>query len=338
MRCRAIAAGLLVCVLPILAFAKDGGRRRKSESLPASLEVLRQAMEPAALSYEGLVSVDGKPMRVRFDPPGRYRRETLDAEGRPALIVVSDGKTEWIYDKAGKRAWQGEPADPAAKRLGPDDEYVLLKANFEVSVADGGRVARRRVWLLELRSRHDGLLQRRLWVDRKTGLILKSQNLSEGAASAIEFKTVFYPKKPQKDRFFEFSPPRGAAVVKRAEPDFKALGEAKSASGLEPRTPLWLPSGYVFESLDVLARGAGKVIHYRYSDGMNVLSLFQGPARLKPDFGNSSTRSVKLAAGSGSLARTREGNVLGWSSGRSQFVLVGPVPAESLQRVAQSIR
>ena len=34
-----------------------------------------------------------KTLRVRFSPPGKYRREVVDAAGKPLLSVVSDGET-----------------------------------------------------------------------------------------------------------------------------------------------------------------------------------------------------------------------------------------------------
>jgi outer membrane lipoprotein-sorting protein len=314
--------------------------RPKHQALPEAIDILRQAMEPEVPAYEGRVRVGTKELRVRYEPPGLYRREILDAEGKPVQVVISDGKTEWIYDKARHKVWQGEASDPDDKRLGLDEECDLLKANYDVAISSSDRVARRAVWLLSLRSHFDGALRRRLWVDQKTGLVLKSQVFAaDGSlASDMEFQTAVFPKKAQSAHFFEFSPPRGAQLVKRAEPDFMALDEAQTASGMDPRTPAWLPSGYVFESLDVLPRGGRNIIHYRYSDGVNVLSLFQCPARFKLDFGGRDGREVSLASGTGTMARTAEGNVLGWTDGPSQFVLVGAVPADALERVAGSIR
>ncbi len=331
---------VLALSYPALGFAKDSSRKHKKESLPAALDILQTAMAPTAPSYEGRVRVDAKEMKVHFEPPNRYRREILNETGRAVQVVISDGKTEWIYDKPHHKVWQGEPADPGAKKMRPDEEYGLLKANYEVVISSSERVARREVWLLSLRSRFDGALKRLLWVDQKTGLILKSESFaSDGTtASAMEFETVTFPKKEQAAHFFEFVPPRTAIFVKRAELDFKSLDQAKSAGGMEPRTPSWLPTGFVFESLDVMPRRGKNIIHYRYSDGVSVLSLFQCPPKITLDFGASQTRPVRLASGTAALARTRDGNVLGWSSGGSQFVLVGPVGADALERVAQSIR
>jgi len=122
------------------------------------------------------------------------------------------------------------------------------------------------------------------------------------------------------------------------EPDDVAMDQAKSASGLEPKTPGWLPSGYVFESLKVLPQGRKNIIHYRFSDGINALSLFQCPPRARLDFGHKEGRRVRLASGFGTLAWTHEGHVLGWSSQGSKFVLISPLDSQTLRRVADSLR
>jgi hypothetical protein len=126
-------------------------------------------------------------------------------------------------------------------------------------------------------------------------------------------------------------------VVKRAEPDYLALDEAKAA-GIEPRLPAWLPSGYVFESLDVMAKGKHNVVHYRFSDGIEVISLFQCPPRVRLNPGTRLTHWVKLSVGRGYWTRTAEGSVLSWKSGDWRFVLVGSVSDETLKRMAESVR
>jgi outer membrane lipoprotein-sorting protein len=317
---------------------------------PAALDaeaLLRKSLDPAAASYEGLIRVavysgeasSVKKVAVRFQKPRRYRREVLDAAGQASQIAVSDGETEWIYDRGRNKVWEGEPADPDEKRIAPDDEFDLLMQNYAVTAASTEPVAGRPAWLLELRARADGRLQRRLWVDRKTSLVLASEDYRPqgGLASSTRFERVEFPRRQPK-KLFKFAAPAGAAKAKRLDADFLALSQAKEASGLEPRTPGWLPEGYVFESLDVLPRGGSKIIHYRFSDGVNVLSLFQCAAHVKLDFGGAAAQAVRLEGGEGTLAWTQEGQALGWEKGRSRFLLVGALSGETLKKIAESVR
>ncbi len=332
-----LALALLLAAAPVWA------RRSK---MPAATDLLRRSLQPSAGSYEGRMRVEifaggissVKLIAVRFQK-GMYRREVLDAAGQVVQLAVSDGKKEWIYDKARNKAWVGEPADPDLKRLGPDDEFDLLTDNYEVTASSSEPVAERACWRLELRARTDGRLQRRLWVDRKTGLVLASEDYRPqgGLTSSARFEKLSFPRRQSK-KLFRFQPPPGVAVAKRQDNDFLALEQAKSAGGVEPKTPAWLPPGYVFESLDVLPRGGSRIVHYRFSDGINVLSLFQCPAKVKLDFGATSAQTVRLDAGEGTLAWTQEGQALGWEKGRSRFLLVGPLSGETLRRIADSVR
>jgi hypothetical protein len=69
-----------------------------------------------------------------------------------------------------------------------------------------------------------------------------------------------------------------------------------------------------------------------------VLSLFQCPPKVKLDFGSKSASAVRVGSEDGTLAWTQEGQALGWEQGRSRFLLVGPLAADTLVRIAGSIR
>ena len=335
-----VAAALLLGASPLWASWRH-------VVVPEAAELLRRSLDPSAASYEGLMRVEvfageiasAKQVSVRFQKPGRYRREVLDASGRPEQIAVSNGRQEWIYDRGRNKVWQGEPADPEIKRLAPDDEFDLMMENYAVSASTADPVAARACWRLELRARADGRLQRRLWVDRKTALTLASEDYRPqgGLAWSARFEKLSFPRR-QKKSLFTFAPPPGAVVAKRFSADYLALEDAKAAAGIEPRTPDWLPPGYVFESLDILPRGGSRIIHYRFSDGVNVLSLFQCPVKVKLDFGAAAAQTVRLAGGEGTLAWTQEGQALGWEKGHSRFLLVGPLSGETLKTVAESVR
>jgi outer membrane lipoprotein-sorting protein len=312
------------------------------------MELLRETMEAASVPYAAEVvvarpAVPGGPravsqrMSVRFSPPDLFRRELAGPDGGLRQLVVEDGHNEWIYDPARNKVWQGGPADPLFKRFGPDEEFDHAAENYTAVVAAGGRAAGRSCWKLELRSRADNVLARRLWVDRETRIVLRSESLRTDGTLAEVMRFTKLALGPQDAAAFRFSPPAGSALVERAAPDFMALDEAKAAAGVEPRLPAWLPPGYVFESLDIIPKGRRNVVHYRFSDGMKVLSLFQCPARVRLDMGGRDAERVKLSVGRGQRSHADEGNVLAWTSGGGRFVLVGPVSDAVLKRMAESV-
>jgi outer membrane lipoprotein-sorting protein len=333
---------LLACMLFLGA-----GPAARAASSPDALDVLRASLEPPQAPYSAELTVERregaegatvtKRLSVRFNPPNLYRREILGPAGETVQLIVEDGRTEWIYDPARHKVWQAEPSDPLFKRFGPEEELDRLSENYDVAIATGERVAGRATWLLTLRARADEMLTRRLWVDRKSSLLLRSQAfLPDGSPADAMIFTRLQFGVAQDRTSFRFSPPAGSAVAKRAEPDYLALDEAKAA-GVKPRLPAWLPSGYVFESLDVMAKGRRNVVHYRFSDGIEVISLFQCPPRVRLNLGARLSRRVKLSVGRGYRTRAPEGNVLSWNSGGWRFVLVGSASDETLKRMAESV-
>jgi negative regulator of sigma E activity len=330
-------AVLLALALPLQA---------KAPARPDPLDLLRSAAAGPRTSYSGEVSVsrpgpDGKKtvsrMLVHFSPPNLYRRELLGRGGKLRLLVVEDGETEWVFNPNANKVWRGEQSDLLFKRFGPEEELDRLKDNYDAALAAGGRLAGRLCWKIELKLRSDGTLARRLWIDRDASLVLRSESYAPDGAllEATRFSKISFNPSAQPG-LFKFSPPSGAAIQNRAEPDFLALNEAKTA-GVEPKVPTWLPAGFVFESLDVLPKGRNKLVHYRFSDGIRAISLFQSPAGMNLDFGGRQKRPVKLSAGSGDLTEGPEGDILSWTKGAWRFVLVGPVTPDCLAHMAESL-
>src|SRR5687767_15315941 len=92
---------------------------------PEAWDVLKRSLSFDG-SYQGRARVETKAgsrdLTVRVAPGGRYRREI------GGKVVVSDGATEWIYDASRNKVWQGAPAEPNYKLLGPREEFELLSA------------------------------------------------------------------------------------------------------------------------------------------------------------------------------------------------------------------
>lgn len=317
-----------VWALPSPQEALQGTAAGPGVAYSAELIVTRQTAKGSA----------SKRVRLTFAPPSSFRREVLGRGGEVARLIVSDGKAERLYDPARKRLWEGEAAEPLYKRLGPDEELERLGENYDASLGTGPVVAGRPTWLLELRPRSDRHARRRLWVDREHALVLKSETYRpDGSLAAVmRFEKVSFGREVPASAF-RLEVPKGVKTVRRAEPDYLALEEARGASGMEARVPAWLPPGYVFESLDVLPHGNKSVLHYRFSDGVDVLSLFQCPPRVRLGFGDHPRRRVKVGAGRGTASWSHEGSVLGWGSGGQRFILVGPLPQETLVKVAESV-
>lgn len=317
-----------------------------SAAAPPAEELLRSGFSDAQAAYSAELMVTryggkgplAKKVRVSFSPPAYYRREILAFDGSLERLIVSDGKEERSYDPRRRVVRESEALDPLYKRFGPEEEVERLMANYDASVGEGPQVAGRPTWFLELRPKAPGGGKRRFWLDRDGGLILRSENFHpEGSlASSMRVDRISRGRALRPEEF-RLELPAGVKKAERLKPDYLEIEEARGASGMEARVPAWLPSGYVFESLDVIRRGRKAIIHARFSDGVEVLSLFQCPPRVRLGFGGRPRRRVKIGSLRGTATWTEEGNVLSWSSGGQRFVLVAPLEDETLRRVAASL-
>ncbi|MBI5201110.1 MAG: outer membrane lipoprotein-sorting protein [Elusimicrobia bacterium] len=336
----------LIALLALSAAAWRAGAA--VEELPDAAEVLRAGASHPAAPYTGEVSVvtwygkrtRAKELLVHFSPPNRFRREIVDHSGYTAQIVVSDGKQEWVYDRAHGRVWKTTPEDADYKLLGPEEEFDLLAQNYDSRVTGQETVAGRPCWVVEIRGQKDSRSVRTLWIDQKTGVMLQTKSfLADGTvASTMRFVKIEFPGELDEE-LFRFTPPVGAVVVKsKLKPGYLELEDARIAGGVPPVPPKWLPNGYVFESVNVLPYNGSTFLHFKYSDGIDAMSLFQCPKSVRLDFGDLAEEPVRMAGGSARLSFGPDGKILEWPRQGQRFVLVGNLPLETLRRVAESVQ
>ncbi|MBI5596692.1 MAG: hypothetical protein HY928_11430 [Elusimicrobia bacterium] len=330
-------AALLLCLLALPSWAVEDDAAR----------LLREALDPPAVSYSGTVSVtearsnvpETRWLNVRYAPPGRSRRETLDRFGTVERLVVSDAETEWVWDRRLKTAWQGGSRASARPFSDPEEELALLLDNYEVRRAGEDTVAGRPCRVLEVSPRRGGAPAQTLCVDAEEGVVLRRAVFAPDGSEAFKmsFETIDLSVKPAASDF-RFKPPAGTRVLKaRPAPDALELEEAAGATGMLPRPPDWVPPGYVFESVSVLPYKGATLLHYRWSDGVDALSMFQSPARtrIRPPAG-SRPRRTKVGAAQAGLSLLADGKSLEWSAG-DRFVLMGRLSADELRKVAESV-
>ena len=303
---------LLLALAP--AFARESG----------PLDVLRMTLDAPDAAYEGEITVKtrkgSQELLVRYSPPQRYRRQLLDELGAPVLTLVSDRSTEWVYDRRRAVVWQGKPADPDFKPLDPEEEYGLLTGNYAFRLGPEDEVAERECAVLEVRSRRDSALVQRLWVDKDYGLVLRRQSYGADGFLSNEMRFLRVAL-PAEDAGWDFSfrPPPGVKVEKsRIRPDPMELWEAAAVSDIEPRTPSWLPPGFVFESVDMVPYQGSSLLHFRYTDGVDALSMFQCPAGLEGSFlGAAESSDVRLSRATARLALRADRKLLEWADRKS---------------------
>lgn len=279
----------------------------------------RAAAAAKQLNYSGVyVYHHGEHVEVlrvlhRTDPRGELEKiEVLDDLPRQFLRInkdvychLSDGRNVRLERNAPRRFF------PA---MLPDRPQALLDY-YEAALAGSDRVAGRPCQVLVLKPRDAYRHTFTLWLDRQSGLPLKSRidNANGGLVSMFVFSEVQVGKAPDPGEF------RNSLSGKRI----------LRASLDEPADPGWNvkpPPG--FERMQVAVRPMpGKkapVTHMMFSDGLSVLSMFIEPA--DPQGGN--LRGLSAEGAIGIYARSVDGY---------SVMTLGEVPSAALIETGNSV-
>ncbi|UCH35716.1 MAG: hypothetical protein JSV65_05025 [Armatimonadota bacterium] len=223
-----------------------------------------------------------------------------------------------IMLQIGQDRWRRHPREGGWRRAAeaPDSDALnLLMRNYILRVGQGAEVAQRECLLLVVAPRHDGNPSKRMWIDRATGLVLrtellnwKQENISTSAFREIEIDPDL------SDHSALLTPPKPP----QAPP-------APVALGFQPIHPQYVPSGYEFIGTSTTAIGGYPAAHLRYTDGLNTISLFQAPAK---------AFAQETPFGATELSFTQ---VITWRRGNMAYALMGDVNPAELRRMADSV-
>jgi outer membrane lipoprotein-sorting protein len=303
---RALAAGLLLLVASSGPAAADlGFFLRRSETADtrvsyAGIKVLRGGGPPRRGGPER--APRERTVKVWHSAPDQTRIEFLSG-GPEGSAIIQRGDRHYLRSASGDlRAW---PHDSAPARVD------LLLENYTVRKLRVEQVAGRKAFVLSVEPKHAGNPRKVVWIDSATGLALRTQlfdsngDLSEESAfQEIDFHPIFAPG------LFEVTgAPPTPSPPPPAEPDFTL------------RRPEYVPPGYLLVSTATWRERGGRIMaHFRYTDGLNTLSLFERRAdsesRRGPGWG---------------------GRVSG-VAGDMRFSLIGDIRLEELQKMAESIK
>jgi len=257
-------------------------------------------------------------------PDGRLRREIREKGPRkpPTSVIVDDGKTLSLLLLKVSRIWTGE-----IERESRDEQTARLKSIYAISVSTGGRVAKHATWRLDLRA-PGGPLRRSLWVDRASGLLLKTEMYRYDGSLARRDRIVRLVTPTYVDpKFFDPIPrEEGFHVVPLVPKD-------PPVPGGDWRFPRWAPLGFL--PVEAGAREHGAVI--RYDDGAASFTVLQAPGGAESGIDENGGRMVKLKDGSrGLLVPAGLGAALVRRTPSSLLVVSGDLADEELVRVAES--
>jgi outer membrane lipoprotein-sorting protein len=343
MMCR--VAPLAAAVLAALAPLAAAGSPAAPEPLLGGVtvqEVLRHAALSAQIvDYEGtkiLSVLRGRLMETvtvnhAHKRPGLTRLDFLSPDGVAGRVVIDDGTRSWHYEPRLHMAFVGPsmavPGD-AVERL-PTDRYRVRLLGVE-------EVIGRATVVLSLWPRA-GRRERRLWIDRLTGVPLRSEERDpdEGLVAVVYFTRISFGLNLPA-ALFQPRVPAGARVVRQDAPATPLVPPAvlEQRVGFALRAPAALPGGFRLLGGSQVRDGPVVAAYLHYTDGIRPLALFAAPvSRLGPPGRGDPVAELGPDARTVVVGAMR---LLLWRSGDKRLTLVGPLSLAELVRVAHDLK
>ncbi|MCC7493161.1 MAG: hypothetical protein IT204_12465 [Fimbriimonadaceae bacterium] len=271
----------------------------------------RSKVEVAGHRQESQVDLD-----QRDDGRTRLAYQSGDAAG---TLVVSSGPKQWRWDPQLRRTVEGEAlADPLSEL--PPGRW---------RVGPGGLVAGRPTVLL----RTAGPPRRELWIDRASGVVLRTVTIGPELTTRTEFLSFSLGRRAG----VSFEPPQRDRWVLNEVLDLRACSRR---CGFTVRPPRWLPGGLrlLGSSCYHCPCGCGMLAaQLRYSDGGRTVSVFQQDRRYIGCV-ISAVCCEQGSAASSCIAQRHAGLPLVARVDRQPVVVVlGDLPEATLARIADSV-
>ena len=348
----------LAILLPASLLIALAGTCRPASGRPAKSSISAKPFVPTAesLFVQVLRSEDLFPYKGRqittywrtgravevlvFHRPVDDRRlQFLNPEAQRGRLLVSDGAEQWEYEPH-QKVLRHRRLSPGA--LDDDDllSYTLLRANYLLSVDPKARtVAERKTYLVTIKRPVGQTLVRRFWIDRGSGLILKREIYGEDGKLAVTvgFSDITYHAALAGSLFSlaglaksvhiaELPTAETAAPLSTLQRQLDGLASAPATLG-----------GYRLVGATTTKIGKHPVLHLRYSDGLNLVSIFEQrrtqPGR--PTLVPAGMRLVPIGATSVYVGHRASLTTLNWDTPTLNITLMGEMGLSTLRTLAQ---
>ncbi|MCS7236605.1 MAG: hypothetical protein RMM30_11620 [Armatimonadota bacterium] len=310
-----------------------GGPRGHDATTP--VEVLRKAAEaPLRTDYEAVQvltvpraeGAETVRVVVWHRRPHSYRMEFLAPRRLAGRLLVDDGQFSWHYEPSLHLLIRGP-----SLALGVPPLAGAVARGAAVRLLGMDVVAGRPAYLVAVLPASGGPT-RRLWVDRATGLVLKSEAWDSERGVYLTNTVIRVGFGTVPEELFRVPRYRGARTVELSGLPLKPdrLSQLARAAGFPVFAPSEVPEGFRYRGGGVAAFGGSRAVLLQYADGVTIVSLFQAPAdRAASPPGGVAFRVGPVLARSYAAGLYR---VLVWERRGVRFGAVGDAPVAVLRQ------
>lgn len=321
--------------------------------------LLKVAEAPFQVAYQGTVrtvSVDTSGSRtvvvhIEHQTNGQDKVTILEPSRDAGRVFERNAREEALHGGGGPLSLG---LSGVKSRVEPD--LALLLSNYTLSAVNGGKVAGRETYRIEILPIHPGRKSKQIWVDRSTGIVVKS--VVTRPVNDVVVTTEFTAIDLSPDTWT--LPTSGVQPLELAKQEAGGVStdakwngvidkaELTTLASIEKKerfvllSPGYLPTGFVMEEVRDFPSptdSQSRVVHILYSDGLSSISLFLQP---EEPFWPDKVRSFFFGRGS------RDGNghrhpdehgvaVVEGSRSGTRYVLVSDVATETLTKMADSL-
>jgi outer membrane lipoprotein-sorting protein len=213
---------------------------------------------------KGVTVLDDGERTVRLDP-------------LHAMVVVGTSAMAAASDTPGA---SGREAGKQAEQQREKQRLALLEQNYRAIFTGAEKIAGRLAYRVELRPRHPGNPWKRLWIDRRSGVILASEDYDgqsrrtrASRVEQIEFRREPFNAVRPSPSLIHFARPEPAT-----ETEVRPREKISQAVGFKVLQPTYLPPGYRWEASYLYGCQCGcgvPAARLQYVDGLNTISVLQ---------------------------------------------------------------
>lgn len=270
-----VVAGLMV---PKLGSAAD---------LDVTLQMILDA--PKTVDYEGILTTqrfgaEEEPVfhmtqRVAHQHPDKNRIDSIDPSTLEKTVVV-----QIKYD-AYWRETRGDSTRYTHRRRQGDNvvdlglgfsSLDLLQTNYGLTIQGNDTILKRPAVKLAISPKHPGRNSKTAWVDRATGLVLRTESRDEQGKLLEE---VFFSRitiNPKLDAaLFSTDEWKDRTVEVNQVIACGSMQEVEKEAGFALAAPVFIPAGFTLDHLRVIRYWGQPMAHFTYTDGLAQISLYQ---------------------------------------------------------------
>jgi len=175
-----------------------------------------------------------------------------------------------------------------------------------------------------------------LWVDPETGIVLHRRQSNHRGSLLRESRLVALEVGAAQDKslFSMETTADGMLVQEQARPELESPGQL-AAKGFPAR--LWqerLPFGFHLDSARMVQVGEAEILHFRYTNGLTLLSLFLSPYAIESSDIPSDEEADEIED---FAAVSWAGSIHSWEEAERHYVLVGDLSQASLRQVRSAL-